>query len=531
MNMHSARCRRAAGLAMGLAALAAALAAAAPAPAEPRPAEAERFFVGFEEAPAAAERALVERAGGHVVRSFPEIGALAVRIPESRIGHLAAARGVAYVEREPRHEWLGLEDAQLVPSLDNGLYGLVTTKATGAHSRGRTGAGIKACVADTGIDYTQPDIAAAYRGGTDTVDNDGDPWWNNPGSAETHGTHVAGTVVAANDAQGVLGVAYGAQLYHARVGNNDGPFSADIMEGIRWLVETAGCKVVNLSAGSPYGSRTEQNFYNDMRRKGALIVASAGNEGGTTINYPARYGANVAVGAVDTTNARAAFSNTGSALDVSAPGVLVLSAVPGTVGRDASLSTAAGGYGAYGMEFSGPTDGLTGLLVDCGLALAASDCPAAVAGNVALVQRGQVPFSQKVENAMNAGAAAVIVYNNAPGDLSSSLRYEASSDGRPWIPAVTVSDTTGAALKSQLGTSATIVNRATFWHHFSGTSMAAPHVTGVIALIWSVNPSLSNSKVEDHLFATATDLGAAGYDTTYGYGLVNAEAAVVRAGG
>jgi serine protease len=60
--------------------------------------------------------------------------------------------------------------------------------------------------------------------------------------------------------------------------------------------------------------------------------------------------------------------------------------------------------------------------------------------------------------------------------------------------------------------------------------MATPHVTGVIALIWSADPSLRNSDVENFLFTTATDLAAAGYDTTYGYSIVNASAAVAKAG-
>lgn len=56
----------------------------------------------------------------------------------------------------------------------------------------------------------------------------------------------------------------------------------------------------------------------------------------------------------------------------------------------------------------------------------------------------------------------------------------------------------------------------------SGTSMACPHVTGTAALLWSKYPNLTNTEVRNKLRATATDLGSAGFDTTYGYGLVNA---------
>jgi serine protease len=176
------------------------------------------------------------------------------------------------------------------------------------------------------------------------------------------------------------------------------------------------------------------------------------------------------------------------------------------------------------LEFAGRTSGTTGTLVDCGLGKV-GQFPAGVAGNVALIQRGDISFADKVTNAMNAGAAAVVIYNNAAGDFTGTLG-EAGS----WIPAVSVSDTVGATLKASVGTSATVVNQASSWDHYDGTSMATPHVTGVVALIWSANSTLSNTTVESYLFATATDLGAAGYDTTYGRGLVNADAAVARTG-
>jgi subtilisin family serine protease len=74
--------------------------------------------------------------------------------------------------------------------------------------------------------------------------------------------------------------------------------------------------------------------------------------------------------------------------------------------------------------------------------------------------------------------------------------------------------------------SGTVVNIQSDWALFSGTSMATPHVAGVAALVWSASPSLTNLDVEEALLETATDLGAAGYDTTFGHGLVDAQAAV-----
>lgn len=504
--------------------LLAATAAAAPAPNAGSSPDRGRMLVGFDRAPAASDRAAIARLGGVVRRDFSELGALAVDISSSRVGELARLGGVSYVEQDELRYPTGLATQQLTPSLSNGLYGLLTTKATTAHSRGVTGSGIKACVADTGLDYTHPDIVPRYRGGIDTVADDNDPWYLNPGlEDETHGTHVAGTVLAANDTQGVFGVAYGSDLYHARVLANTGGYSSDIMAGVRWLVETSGCKVVNMSLGGGNKSRTEENFYKSMRSKGALIVAASGNDSAGRVSYPAAYPVNIAVGAVDRNNAHASFSNTGRYLDISAPGVMVLSSVPANHGSESSVTTSSS-FTAYGLEFAGRTSGTTGTLVDCGLGQA-GEFPASVAGNIALIQRGTISFADKVTNAMNAGATAAIIYNNAPAEFIGTLGAEGN-----WIPAVSVSGTDGATLKGQVGSSATVVNQVSSWDHYDGTSMATPHVTGVVALIWSANPALSNSTVESYLFNTATDLGAGGYDQTFGYGLVNADAAVAAAG-
>jgi len=488
----------------------------------------ERFLVGFDARPGASERAAVARYGGTVTADFAEIGALAVTVSERGASALARERGVAYIERDEWRTPLGLADAQLTPSMSNGLYGLLTTTSTAAHGRGWSGQGIKACVADTGLDYTHPDLASNYQGGIDTIANDSDPWYRNSGLAdETHGTHVAGTVVGVNNNQGVFGAAYSAQLYHARVLTNDGGYSSDIMDGVRWLVETAGCKIVNMSLGGSRGSRTEENFYKSMRSKGALIVAATGNDAATRISYPAAYAVNIAVGAVDRNNVVASFSNRGKNIDVVAPGVTVLSSVPANLGSEASV-TADKGYVAYGLEFAGRTSGTTGTLVDCGLGKAPSDCKTNGATNfVALIQRGEISFADKVTNATAAGAAAAIIYNNADAEFIGTL----GSAGN-WIPAVSVSGLDGKAmLANHIGKSTTVINIVSSWDHYDGTSMATPHASGVLAQIWSVNPTMSNTTAEDHLFKTAKDLGAAGYDTTYGYGIVQAEAAVKRAGG
>lgn len=71
-------------------------------------------------------------------------------------------------------------------------------------------------------------------------------------------------------------------------------------------------------------------------------------------------------------------------------------------------------------------------------------------------------------------------------------------------------------------------NNSNYTVHFSGTSAACPQVAGIAALILSARPDLNASEVKNALLSTATDLGTKGYDTKYGYGLVNAYKAISK---
>jgi subtilisin family serine protease len=497
----------------------------------------QHVLVGFSKTPGASERAAVQRHGGNVRLAFPSVNALAIDLDGDKLGALARESGVRYVEEDPVREPLGLADAQLTPSLQNGLYGLITTRTVNAHAAGATGAGVKACVADTGLDTGHPDIAPNFVAGFDAIDGDGnvDVFEDDVAATETHGTHVAGTLLAADNSVGILGVAPAADLYHARVlgTNPDGSVTgttSQVMAGVQWLADQ-GCRVVNLSLGGGSPSRTEKALYAQLHAEGTLIVAAAGNDGRNRLSSPAAYDSVVSVAGVDVNNALYTFSNTGKGLDLAAPGVLVLSSVSSGFGFESSVDVGATSHRAFGLEFAGSTSGLTDTLVSCGLATAASDCVGEPADGswVALIQRGGNSFAAKVENAMAAGADAAIIYNNVAGDFVGTLGTETPSAGGAWIPAVSVSDTTGAALTGEVGDNVTVVNTASSWDHFDGTSMATPHVSGIAALVFGDSPALSPSQVESILKSTAQNLGKPGYDTTFGYGIPQADAAVTAA--
>ena len=492
----------------------------------------EHLFVGFTNKPGAAEHALVQRYGGTVRHSFPSVKALAIDLDSAKIGFFAREVGISYVEKDPVRVPLGLADTQLTPSDSNGLYGLITTHALEAQAAGFTGASVKACVADTGLDTTHPDIAANFVAGNDIFGgtNSVDVFKLGVAATETHATHVSGILLGVNNNVGILGVATQAKLYEARVLGTqpDGSVSGEtsqVMAGVQWLADQ-GCKVINLSLGGGDKSTTEQALYQQLTAEGHMIVASTGNDGATRPSFPANYDVVVSVGAVDRNNAHASFSNTGGGIDLSGPGVDVLSSVPRGQGFEASVTTTQT-FEAFGLEFAGTTRsrGITKTLVSCGLAVSPSDCPTTVKGNLALISRGSVSFAQKVASAMTAGAVGAIIYNNAPGNFHGTLGT-ATNNGKAWIPAVSVSQADGSMLLNQVGSSATLVNAASSWDFFNGTSMAAPHVSGVAAMVFGKNPNLTPTQVESILESTATDLGPAGYDPTFGFGLVNADAAL-----
>jgi len=489
-----------------------------------------RVLVRFHGDIGLAERGALERHDGLLRRELA-IGRdaiAAVALPAREIEALRHEPGVALVEADPWRYPAALANSELTPAIDNGLYGLVLTKAVRVQARQVTGAGVAVCVVDTGIDAHHPDLATTVAGGVDTIEDDDDPDVGTDAGLGGHGTMVDGIIAAALNRKGVRGVAYGATIWHGRALGAEGGSTSDIMEAVRLLVERHGCRVVNLSIGGETFSQIEQDFYRDLAvNRGVLIVAAAGNGGTGAVMYPGAYPDVVAVGAVDRHAAHADFSDTGPEVALSAPGVSVLSSVPRHSGSETSLTVGARSFLTNPLEFSGRTT-RTGLVrrrvVDCGTGNTAAEFPRSVEGAIALMRRGDAFFSQKVQNAMDAGAVAAVIYNNVAGEYRGTLQTAATADGRAWIPVLGVTTADGQALRKKR-TVATLVNSPSDWTTGDGTSFASPHVAGAAALVWSVEPQLGRSQVLELLEHTAIDLGAPGKDTIYGWGLIDVDAA------
>ncbi|MFC6800443.1 PA domain-containing protein [Deinococcus caeni] len=140
---------------------------------------------------------------------------------------------------------------------------------------------------------------------------------------------------------------------------------------------------------------------------------------------------------------------------------------------------------------------------------------AALNGNIALIARGTCSFEEKTANAVASGARGVMIYNNAAGALGISLTNTYA------VPVLGIQQADGQALLGKLPTTGTVAVTSADYAYLDGTSMATPHVSAAAAVVWAAKPTLTNTGLLSLLTSTARDLGTAGRDNNFGYGLVD----------
>ena len=190
-------------------------------------------------------------------------------------------------------------------------------------SRGKV---IKVAVLDTGIDYEHPDLKTNYRFGISFVPDE-----SNAMDYHGHGTHCAGTIAAAINGAGVVGVAPAAYLYGVKVLSRTGAGNWSwLISGIDWCVNKKGINIISMSLGGSGAPQALKAMCDAAFNKGVLLIAAAGNSGPgkNTVGFPAQYDSVVAVSAIDANNVIAPFSSRGPAVELCAPGVQVLSTIP-----------------------------------------------------------------------------------------------------------------------------------------------------------------------------------------------------------
>jgi thermitase len=194
------------------------------------------------------------------------------------------------------------------------------------------GGGVKIGIVDTGIDQTHPELSGKTVNCADSIG--GAVIEGACADDSLHGTHVAGTIAAkANNATGVAGVAFNSSLVICKAlrGGAGVGLTSDVANCITWT-HSKGAKVISMSLGGGQSTTLQSavaNAWENGAATGSVLIAAAGNDGNSTVSYPAGYSQVVSVAATDHNDARASFSNANPDVEVAAPGVSVLSTIPG----------------------------------------------------------------------------------------------------------------------------------------------------------------------------------------------------------
>ncbi|GGP53399.1 peptidase S8 [Shewanella algicola] len=398
------------------------------------------------------------------------------------------------------------------------------------------------CIIDSGYDRSHNDLSGNNVTGTN---NSGTGNWYQPGNNNAHGTHVAGTIAAIANNEGVVGVMpnQNANIHVVKVFNEAGwGYSSSLVAAIDTCVNSGNANVVTMSLGGSGSTTTERNALNSHYNNGVLLIAAAGNAGDNSYSYPASYDSVMSVAAVDSNRDHAAFSQYTDQVEISGPGEAILSTVTVGEGRTADITITGQSYFNSGvvphnrLTPSGSSytadpinASATAALAECTVNGTSFNC-GNMSNKICLVERvgnqgSSYPEINAVKACNTAGASGVIVYSNSalPG-LQNPFLVDANSEIT--IPSMSVDRATGLALQARIGQSATVSNLGNQdYEYYNGTSMATPHVSGVATLVWSYHPECSAAEVRAALNATADDLNVAGRDNQTGFGMVNATAA------
>ncbi|KNY25609.1 S8 family peptidase [Pseudobacteroides cellulosolvens] len=231
--------------------------------------------------------------------------------------------------------------------------GVKMIKAQEIWEESRKGSGVVVAIIDTGCQPDHPDLKDRIIGGKNFTNQGND---NDFSDQNGHGTHVAGTIAAAVNHSGVVGVAPEANLLILKVLDSEGNGTTQgIIDAINYAVSWKGTngqkvRVINMSLGGRYDDPRLHDAVKNAVSNDILVVCAAGNEGDPweggdcspkkdEFSYPGAYNEVVEIGAIGLDRKFPCFTNTNKEVDLVAPGVNILSTFPQSMqGGYATLS-------------------------------------------------------------------------------------------------------------------------------------------------------------------------------------------------
>ncbi|WP_175419994.1 S8 family serine peptidase [Marinitoga sp. 1154] len=305
-----------------------------------------RILVGYENKDSIEE--IKKALNGEVYIEIPEIKVVGIKFDgtlKEAYDKLKSLKldGIKYVEPSFKRDLIDpkpeIIDDTITKNIDgvseDSLWGMNKINAIDAW-KVATGTNVIVAVIDTPIDAQHPDLAGQFVAGFDPVsgnlimpDEDYDAVIGGPGDdGDDHGTHVAGTIAAKKDGNGVVGLAYGAKIMSIPIFQPDYIGDAYVARGIIWAVDN-GAQVLSNSWGGGGYSKTLKLAIDYALFHNAVFVAAAGNDHTDQHwHYPSSYPGVIAVAASNARDEVTDFSNRSDTISVAAPGEKVLSTIP-----------------------------------------------------------------------------------------------------------------------------------------------------------------------------------------------------------
>lgn len=287
----------------------------------------QRYIVSYSNDQGKEQIAQVADQSTNDLHAFNHLNMVAVNLTNDQKNDLATQSGITSIEQNTTYTsaaqaFGGNIKTVNVKGNEQASWGYGTIDAQMASDSGYTGKGVKIAILDTGISaHSELNIAGGVSevGYTQSYADD-----------NGHGTFVAGVIGAQSNGKGLVGEAPDAQIYAVKILDSKGNGSTeDLAKGVDWAIQNH-MDIVNMSIAFPEDSPAVEQVLASADQNGILLIAAAGNKGiasaaTDTVQYPAKSSHVIAVAAIDDNLQRADFSSSGSDIELTAPGVDIVS--------------------------------------------------------------------------------------------------------------------------------------------------------------------------------------------------------------